>query len=109
MSARLCHARRTLAAVAPEVPRPNRCVGSWAVRPAHREGCARGISNDNPSCARKIVGFHRYGHNGDRGPLALEILTSKRTYFVRTGRNDANDGLTDTAGGAFLTWTGDFV
>ena len=37
------------------------------------------------------------------GGVGRELLTSNRTYYVRTDGSNSNNGLTNTSGGAFLT------
>lgn len=55
----------------------------------------------------KVYGTDASGVKGWKadpaGSGGREILTAARTYYVRTDGSDSNNGLTNTAGGAFLT------
>jgi hypothetical protein len=44
------------------------------------------------------------GGGSYNGNTLHNLLTADTTFYVRTDGNDNNDGRTDSAGGAFLTW-----
>lgn len=59
------------------------------------------IQDSAASNAFKRVKWSNVDVGGGGG--GRELLTANRTYYVRTDGSDTNNGLTNTAGGAFLT------
>jgi len=74
--------------------------GAWAIL-APREGWLAWVADEDTLYAYGGSAWAIFAGGG--GGSGREVLSADRTYYVRTDGSDANDGLANTAGGAFLT------